>query len=492
MLGALTRPSNPDELSSWITSTLAREGPEALLLCLDNLLYGGLVNSRRSNDTLQQVLSRATGLKTWKQAAGSSVQVLAQASVMRISDNYDATEEKPYWARYGRELFEWSTLLHRLEKGEKLVLGQLGNLEHKIPAEIRNDYLQTRQRNYRVSRKLLEDYVKPGLLDLLSLSMDDSGAAGLNLLERERLMALATDLGVLDSVLSYPGADEVLLALLARAFVRKAGARPRARLIYSPEETASCQSRYEGQTIGQTTTAQLAACGIETDGKQPVDFEVIIHGRPGTQGDHINLPGQPDLRNLDTARSVRQTLEHLNRANQPCILCDVAYANGADPALIEALLESPHLASRVWAYAGWNTTGNTIGSALATGVAAWFSAVNSRANASGSAGGSPAFHSRGTGENAAAGGSTRPATMLSQHSKDTIMALKSCLFVRLADDWAYQSVVRKTLNGPCEPAVLKLKLAPYLKRISDWLNFEPASLEVSQPWHRTFEIEIAL
>ncbi len=431
-----------------------------MLLCLDSLLYGGLVASRRSADTVDQLLKRAGCLKKWcRQLNGP---VFAQASIMRISDNYDPTEEKPYWAHYGREIFAWSYLLHQLTRGQKIASGSLARIEDQVPAEILSDYLQGRRRNFHVNRALLNTYLKSEALNLLIFSLDDSGAFGLNILEKERLLQLAGQLHLSHKALCYPGADEVVLTMLSRWLIQLAGVSPCAQVIYSSPETASCPSRYEGQSISETVASQLAASAItQTDRcSTAADFTVLIHGRPGYQGDHIYLPGQDDLRSLDTTSSVEQTLAALTDGQQPVVLCDVAYANGADPALIEALLKRPELLARLWSYAGWNTTGNTVGSALATGVARWFAG-------------------------------RRTAAPTSEHT-DLAQNLKTCLFVRLADDWAYQAVVRKTLSGPASSAQLSSSMDPYLNQLAAALDLSVPAVNLRHPWQRTFEIEVAL
>lgn len=487
ILGALTRPADPDALIEWVDSALAKDSPDAMLLCLDSLLYGGLVNSRRSSDTVKQVLGQAGCLARWRKTAGPSLPVLGQASIMRISDNYDATEEKPYWSRYGKEIFQWSGLLHQLARGDELAPGVLSNVELKIPAELRSDYLQTRQRNFQVNQSLLSTDVMSGNLDFLVFSLDDSGATGLNLLEKERLLAQAQKLGLADRVMAYPGADEVILSLLSRLLVRQAGVRPRAGLIYSPSETEYCSSRYEGQPVGRTVAAQLNACAIEPVPGQSADsdFIVLIHGQPTVQGDHILLPGEPDFRSLNTGRSVAQTLETLDAIEKPCILCDVAYANGADPALVEALLDRPELLGKLWAYAGWNTTGNTVGSALAMGVARWLADRRPAARFSPNA-----DMTSGSSQVTPAPGSSTPVSNSPNSAVDE--ALKRCLFIRLADDWAYQAVVRKSLTAPADPHFLKSKLDPQLRKIARALDYHPTKVELRHPWQRTFEIEVAL
>lgn len=454
LLGSLDRPAQPTPLMDWVESALAEMSPDALLVCLDTIFYGGLINSRRCLDSPQQVLERVSRFEKWKSLAGRSFPVLAQSSIMRISDNYDATEEKPYWARYGREIFAWSALLHRLARNEKLAPGLLEAAELKIPLETRDDYLATRRRNFKVNRQLLE-LVGSGVIDFLVYSLDDSGEYGLNVLEKERLAAEINERSLAGKVLCYPGADEVLGTLLARWLVMRSGKAPRATVEFSRPGAANCPSRYEGQTVSETIYAQMRAGGITvaSSAAADLDFLVIVHGSE-RQGDHIKLPEQPDLRQIDTARGVKQTIELLESARLPCVLCDVAYANGADPQLVEQLLERKDLVAKLWGYAGWNTTGNTAGAALAQGVARWYALATGAAE-------------RASGE-----------------------AARLCLFLRLADDWAYQSRVRCSLTSALDANALAASMEPYLKRLAGVLDCYPAQLRVRHPWNRTFEIEV--
>lgn len=458
LFGSLNTAADIEGITEWIQNTIQKTSPDVLLLCLDTLAYGGLINSRRSTDSAKMVQDRISVLQNWQKKPGGKLPIYVQASIMRISDNYDATEEKAYWARYGREIFAWSSQMHRLAKGDSLVAGSLAASEARIPAEIRQDYQQTRVRNFQANQKLIE-MVQQGVISRLTFSLDDSGPTGLNILEKERLISMVQQANLQKKVATYAGADEVLCALLARWLVdSKNSSRtgPTALVRYSPEEGSTCPSRYEGQNIGDTITSQMQACGIEVqkedDRPNPVDFMVIVHTGGNAQGDHIQLPGHSDLRRMDTSKSIKRTIELLEQAQHPCVLCDVAYANGADPELIEALLQRPELLAKLSAYSGWNTTGNSTGSALALAVAQWFSGT----------------------------------------ATDTNNNLKACLYVRLADDYAYQSRVRSTLNSAPSYEALRDNMKPYLERISQALAYKPDSLTLGFPWNRTFEVEIGL
>jgi hypothetical protein len=457
LFGSLQRAASADGLFNWIDFTLERNNPDAIFVCADTLIYGGLINSRRSEESLATCKGRLASMTNWTKRAGN-IPIFIQSSIMRISDNHDATEEKDYWARYGREIFAWSANLHRLSVQGSMAIGVLRDSEIRVPEPIRRDYLNTRFRNYQINLALLEQLSK-GVFSRMVFSLDDSGEYGLNVLEQEKLNNRTQQMGLTERVLTYAGADEVLCSMFAYwlSATRKAdglGTALSATVNYTLPATEFCQSRYEGQSIGNSVRAQLKACGIkvaEQEGERNIahDVTVIIHAGENGQGDHILLPGHQDLRSIDTREAVSSTLELIARSQQPCILCDVAYSNGSDPRLIEQLLERPQLLSKLYAYGGWNTTGNTIGSTLALGTARWFGGDNDR----------------------------------------TREALKEALYVRLADDWAYQTQVRKNLNAV--PALhLAEQMRSYLPRIADALKYKPERENVLLPWNRTFEVEI--
>lgn len=463
LMGSLFHAAQIDSLIGWINTTIERNQLDVVIIGLDSILYGGLITSRRCEDPAKTISKRLNSLKKWRQHSKDKPKIFAQTSVMRISDNYDNTEEKTYWARYGREIFAWSEVLYRMQKG-KVNQGVLDSFERRIPLDIRDDYLKLRFRNFQINQEIV-DLVRDKTIDRLIISVDDSGNQGLNVLEREKLLQKSQQLSLNNRVFSYPGADEVLDTLLSSWLndqFNTMGVKMRAKAIFSPPNAALCASRYEGQTIGETLKSQVEAAGIEyvteftsngQDNANTIDITVIMHGSD-VQGDHILLPGLPDLRQVDTRAQVRETISLLEKATTPCILCDVAYANGSDPLLSEELIQRPDLIAKLIGYAGWNTTGNTIGSALATGVARLFAIRTQRRN------------------------------------DLTDKAFQRCIFTRLADDWAYQTRVRPQLSSDASIDQLAQLIKPYLSKIGQSMRFEPGNLRVSFPWKRTFELEV--
>lgn len=68
------------------------------------------------------------------------------------------------------------------------------------------------------------------------------------------------------------------------------------------------------------------------------------------------------------------TLGERQRAGTPVAIADIAYPNGADPLVIEMLLESdcPVRPAELAAYGAWNTAGNTLGTTVAQAILSMF------------------------------------------------------------------------------------------------------------------------
>jgi hypothetical protein len=82
---------------------------------------------------------------------------------------------------------------------------------------------------------------------------------------------------------------------------------------------------------------------------------------------------------------------------------------------------------------------------------------------------------------------------LNGHNELREKAFQEAMFVRFADDWAYQTQVRTQLNGQ---AVADGKLAElmrsFLGQIGSASGWSIPAVHVSLPWQRTFEIEVAI
>lgn len=264
----------------------------------------------------------------------------------------------------------------------------------------------------------------------------------------------------------YPGADKVGCILLARAHAAPAGRVPRFAPAYGVSKGADEVAPFEDGPVRVTVERRVRAVGGLLTGDDAegaiwlgVDPPVPRSGEwDPVNASHDREERPPHLRGLV------EVLRRRSLLRQPVAVADVAYPNGADPALIEVLRAWDGLA-RLGAYGAWNTAGNTIGTIVAHASAA--------ADAS---------------------------------TAEQRTARERFLLHRFTEDWGYQRVVRAQLRNwlTAETSVAEPTDA-HLTTATDWI--EPrlneaiaelsifvgrccvASGSVRHPWSRTFEVD---
>lgn len=425
-LGDLTKYADTEKLFKWIKNL-----PEldAIILPLDTLAYGGLISSRRCPDTFEQIKERIVKLKeilTEKRA-----KIYAFSSIMRISNNNINEEEKEYWNKWGKKIFDYSYQTHKH--------GCESCIANVVPSEILDDYLATRKRNFEINKIYLE-WEKDGLLNTLVFSKDDCAEYGFNVQEAKFLEVMG---GFVKT-----GADEIPLTLLARAINRNIvtgidnqksfnvcaeGKKIKIAPIFLEPEHKNLISNYEDVSIEISVKGQLELAGCDVCEPCEADILLYVNNFEGKQGEIVmKVPASP------------YNGEWITPA-KPYMIADVRYANGADNAFVEKLLEKG-LDKNFYGYSAWNTSANSLGSLICAAK----------------------------------------VKLLAQQYNDT--AFRNLQAVRFLDDWAYQANVRQELISPDEIEV-KEKMKKYEGRVFEFLNFH-GEINYKFPWNRLFEIEV--
>jgi hypothetical protein len=397
-LGTPWRTGQMERLGVWLREVAP--GADALIVALDTLGYGGLVDSRRSTASLETVLARLHLLRELKDAQ-PDLTILAYSVLMRVTRGNDAEEEKPYWGLYGARIFRMSVIEDRVTMAVATAAerAELAALRDAVPAEFVADYRQGRARNHAVNRAMIE-WAAAGVFDYLIIPQDDTVDYGWNIAEGRALRQLVQQLGVTARVSIYPGADETDMLLLARYAAGRAGLHPKVWLRLSGSTAAQVITAYEDRPLTELVKAHLGPLGgILVDAPEAADLLLYVNAPAEVQGNGPDqyalllrddelaaLPeparqavlayrGQPSI--ADTLRelyTVRRDLPEFVRslaaalaADHSCAVVDVAYVNAGDLALGELLASQVEL-SQLAAYAGWNTAGNSLGSALAQAV----------------------------------------------------------------------------------------------------------------------------
>ncbi|MDN3920318.1 DUF4127 family protein [Roseateles violae] len=450
-LGRPAWPAQRDLLAAWLEREA--DGAAGVIVSIDMLVYGGRVPARFIGDELNALLPRLSLMRRLKRRAPRRP-IYAFAAALRIANSGLADGEKSYWPEYGQRLWAWSFHGDRCRQtGDPSAATLAGRAEDGLPAAIRADYLATRARNFAVNVALL-DLVEQGVIDRLVLPQDNTSDYGLDAAERRELRQMIQARGLSELVLIYPGADEAMHTLAAHLVGRLRGSPP-LRITVSCSDAANLgtlRARYEDRPLLESLASQVEAVGACLVGPdEAADLLLALHSSGPAQGDwalRLPLPA-PQAFSAGWAAA-------LARSDLPVAVADLAYANGADPVLIEALA-AQRLLPRLVGYAGWNTASNSLGGLLAQLVlarSAW----------------------------------ARPANRLNTA-------------LRLADDFLYQARLRQTLRDQLDEARLPADALAaaarslFVPAADAWLSAMGLPGRISRchlPWDRSFEIDLEL
>lgn len=315
-LGDLTKSARVNEILDWLENIPACD---AMVLSLDTIAYGGLIPSRRSPDSLEEIKARLNRLKPLLK----NKKVYAFSSIMRISNNNYNEEEKEYWKDWGKKIFEYS----------------YSGVNDGIPQAILDDYLATRKRNFEINKT----YLNWGLNTLI-FSKDDCAPKGFNVDEARELERLGGK--------TKTGADEIPLTLLARAIEKEI----KVFVEFTEPEYKDCISNYEDVSIEKSVQGQLELGGFtQVLTREEADIILVVNNFVERQGEHVM--GW-------TTQPFRKTF---TPPDKPYAVADVRYANGADNDFVVQILQD----FPAYGYAGWNTSANTLGSLLAGVKVKW-------------------------------------------------------------------------------------------------------------------------
>ena len=361
-LGNPWRASQHLQLVEWLTQEA--DSADVLIIALDTLGYGGLIPSRTSREALELILERLAVLKNIK-ASRPQLPILASSVVLRISRANSSEEEKDYWATYGSAMFRLSYLEHKISLGEASSQEQAekSDLFRRIPGSVYDDYLAGRQRNHQVNLRMI-DWLEQGIFDFLLLPQDDTAEYGWNIAEARTLQATLRRKKLTDRGITYPGADEIGILLLASAACNQAKFNPSIFARYSSIHSGSITTSYEDRPVHELIKAHLTPLG-GTIAASPAqaDLQLFVNAPAHAQGDASLqwLISQGDLtpqidRSSGTrtypdgmesdpiVRITRREMETPERSPEefvrllclelekkhPVALADVAFVNGAD------------------------------------------------------------------------------------------------------------------------------------------------------------------
>lgn len=337
---------------------------DALVVSIEMLACGGLIASRITDDATAALLSRLEILRELKRGH-PQLRIYGFNLIARISGNPDSVAEPSYWSESGPQIYRYSQAYDARRWGD----GPAPQREQLNEGHLL-DVLRRRLRNHIVNLAVL-DLLAEDVFDLLVISSDDTSEYGFGTREKIWIQEWVDRRGGDESLHVYPGADEVASALLARALVDFIGEAPRFYTHYAIEADKERTAPFEDGPVCLTLERQIRAVGAtQVDDIDAADMIVAVNPPAPSAGSYFHPDQAESERNYrgDALVDLAEQIGCWINEGRRVIVCDLAYPNGSDPVLIEALQQKIRLRDLA-AYGGWNTAGNTIGVALAQGIA---------------------------------------------------------------------------------------------------------------------------
>jgi len=417
------------------------------------LAYGGLIASRIPGVSYAGALSRTQELAHLR-ARHPDAWIAAFATIVRLAPT-GVPANSGFFAAYPAWTYlqQYANLHDPPLPSEEATAAKLQAL---IGEPLLEQYLAVRARNFGVDASLAA-MAAGGTLDRLAIGQDDAGPVGLHVKEVRALQSIVTASAAGDRTSIEPGADELGMALVAHAIAREARWTPRIGVTYSRPDGASVQDPLEFAPIDAAIGSLIRLCGGERDDAHP---EIVLA---------VRVPNT----NAGADRTFTAQIASDAASGESVALADLSFLESyeAQGAFAKSILESG-LASRLDAYASWNTNANTVGTALAEAIAA--------------------------------GAGRRLGTY-------NALAHRTFTFVRFVDDYAFHVDVRPGLNAGLQsqgidrtlldpsvaaPVALQNRALLWSRAQSILTQLYPgyhiAAMQIELPWDRTFETKVSV
>jgi hypothetical protein len=471
LLGFFNTPGQTSALSAWVSEL---PEVEALIVSVDMLAYGGLVASRRPTVPVEEALEHLQVLREFR-AERPNTPIYAFNVLMRLAITMDGDEAVAHYYN----IMRYARLADEAERfNSKHLKGELEKVTREIPPAVLESYLAARARNHEVNRRMIE-WLSQGTFDYLLITQEDATEWGLHRREQDDLLGHCESLNAQGKMSLHPGADEAALTLLARHWDTGVSFQAHVSDPKDYERIAPFEDRPYHRGLAQHVAAMKGVlCDVGGDagadastcqGEEACDFELFVNAPVG--GSQHEEKEEAKKQRVARIQPWLDSIEEAVREGRDVALCDVAFPNGADNAVL-AELEKRKLLGSLKVFAGWNTAGNTTGTVLAQ------CAALHRAR------------SRGLDE------------------AETSALSRCFVFERLVDDWFYQAKVRARVeraarergvsplrmdesdNEGCETQTRR-ELSNFAQILAKLHFGAPQSqCQIHLPWRRTFEVDV--
>lgn len=344
LLGRYKTPADAQVLRTWLKENIPHTN--AAIVSVDMLIHGGLMASRLSNGSDQDVTATLQLLKETHQLY-PQIPLYAFNILPRLW-LADSEENK----KHQKSVLEYSKLKDQVSIfGNPMDIKKLKELEKEIPAKIREQYISLYQKNALVNQELIQ-LANDGILEKLVIGQDDGQLFGIPNMIKLQLQHYA-DRNSTDptKTIITRGTDEVALTLLGHLTTQIAAYKPKIYVEYADSKTAGIVMPYMPHSVATTVKEKIHILdGIEAGSPEEADFLLFVY--IGTE--------ENQAQRFTVAKRIQTLLEQ----DYKIALVDLSEHFESGETILPLLVGNQAPINQLIAYAGWNTTSNSVGTAV--------------------------------------------------------------------------------------------------------------------------------
>lgn len=351
-LGHFEKKGNIDKLKNFLVENALKW--DYLILSLDALCYGGLVQARKytKEENLEVYSDRLSIIKEIKKI-NPSIKVYAYSVIIRLTTTVSSSENLQDW----NNIFDYSREKFMVEQG----MGnkkQLKTIQDSINPNVLKTFLAARKRNH-VVNMISVDYLSLGLIDHLSIIQEDATEYGMHLIEQKEIESKIASLNLKGETIIKNGTDEMVCVLAARILSELYGVTK--VFLNLQDVPTNFISKYEDKTLLFNIINIFEEAKIEIV-DQEIDSEVNCFIFPPNPGYHLDLAFEV-VEQKDLSLLPRVAIDQSEKT-KPFIILDLQHVNGGViEDLQEFMIKNSFSKQKLCGYNSWNTASNSIGTA---------------------------------------------------------------------------------------------------------------------------------
>ncbi|MBR0317171.1 MAG: DUF4127 family protein [Synergistaceae bacterium] len=346
------KPKSTALLRSWLLQTAKK--CDALVVSAEQLLYGGLIQSREVKISISDRNEIIKTLRTIKKAH-PNLKIYASNVLMRNSISAFDNESVFWW----KKIQEYSKAYYRAyAKGDIEAKAELKNLTAEIPEKVLNTFLHARKFGYGDKLAFIQ-LVKDGIIDQLIICQEDSEAEGIQRFEQEEILSMIQKEGLTDKIYMANGAGEAGAELVMRALCPDGSDT---KIVWLGENI-NFSAMYEDRPFVENLKSHMSALNIRETSN--ADNVICILPPKRKQSDYVmGFSEGYEEYSSEEFEVMSQRISDLVKNGKHVFLLDIEAANGGNPKLLTAVAKKIPILE-LYGYSAWDTASNSLGTLLA-------------------------------------------------------------------------------------------------------------------------------